>query len=192
MRSSADPLPRARRQSGFRFMQGQLPHLVGQHLLKVSGVRPGTAEAHALTLPGFREGCAAYGKVGGFAHLATLVKRMRASRPGACCWMAATPGRARPRRCGPGPGHGRRLQAAGCGRDDRALGVHPGHGAGEGDRREGLAGKVEFVAQNVKTNDFGDPVFQALRAARDQRRLVRDHRPGLPLHPDRQSALHGG
>ena len=26
-------------------------------------------------------------------------------------------------------------------------------------------GKVDFVAQNVKTNDFGDPVFQALCAA---------------------------
>ena len=34
---------------GLGSMKGNLPHLVGEHLLKVAKVRPGTAEAHALT-----------------------------------------------------------------------------------------------------------------------------------------------
>ena len=34
---------------GLGSMKGHLPHLVGEHLLKVAKVRPGSAEAHALT-----------------------------------------------------------------------------------------------------------------------------------------------
>jgi sulfur-oxidizing protein SoxB len=33
---------------GIGSMRGQLPHLVGEHLLKTVGVRPGTAEALSL------------------------------------------------------------------------------------------------------------------------------------------------
>ncbi len=58
---------------GLGSMRGQLPHLVGEHLLKVAGVAPGTAEAHALTYLDFEQAARRYGRVGGFAHLATLV-----------------------------------------------------------------------------------------------------------------------
>jgi hypothetical protein len=75
----------------------------GQAFLREYGIRPGTPEAHAFTYLDFTEAARRYGKVGGFAHLATLVKRMKASRPGRCCSTAATPGRARPPRCGPTP-----------------------------------------------------------------------------------------
>ena len=68
---------------GMGNMQGNLPHLVGQHLLQAAKIRPGSAEAHALTFLDFEKAARRYGKVGGFAHLATLVKRMKASRPGA-------------------------------------------------------------------------------------------------------------
>ena len=68
---------------GIGNMQGNLPHLVGEHLLQVAKIRPGSAEAHALTFLDFEKAARRYGKVGGFAHLATLVKRMKASRPGA-------------------------------------------------------------------------------------------------------------
>ena len=68
---------------GLATMRGQLPHLVGEHLLKAAGVRPGTAMAHATTYLDFDNAARSYGKVGGFAHLATLVKRLKASRPGA-------------------------------------------------------------------------------------------------------------
>jgi sulfur-oxidizing protein SoxB len=67
---------------GLGSMKGNLPHLVGEHLLKFANIRPGTSEAHALTYLNYEKAAARYGKVGGFAHLATLVKRMRASRPG--------------------------------------------------------------------------------------------------------------
>ncbi|MDH4115400.1 MAG: thiosulfohydrolase SoxB, partial [Burkholderiaceae bacterium] len=63
--------------------RGQPPHLVGEHLLKRFGIAAGTPEAHAFTYLDFVEAAKTYGKVGGFAHLSTLVKRMKASRPGA-------------------------------------------------------------------------------------------------------------
>ena len=59
------------------------PHIVGEHFLKHYGLEAGTAEAHAFTCLDFENAARQYGKVGGFAHLATLVKQMRASRPGA-------------------------------------------------------------------------------------------------------------
>ena len=68
---------------GLGTMQGQLPHLVGEHLLRAAGLRPGSAMAHAFTYLDFDKAARRYGKVGGFAHLATLVKRLKASRPGA-------------------------------------------------------------------------------------------------------------
>ena len=68
---------------GLASMRGQLPHLVGEHLLKAAGVRPGTRLAHAYTFLDFDKAARRYGKIGGFAHLTTLVKRMKASRPGA-------------------------------------------------------------------------------------------------------------
>src|SRR6187549_2483047 len=68
---------------GIAGMEGKLPHLVGEHLLKVANVPAGSNYAHALTCLDFEPAARRYGKVGGFAHLATLVKRMKASRPGA-------------------------------------------------------------------------------------------------------------
>ena len=64
---------------------GRPPHLVGEQLLKHFGIASGTAQAHAFTALDFTQAAQTYGKVGGFAHLATLVKRMRASRPHA--WL---------------------------------------------------------------------------------------------------------
>ena len=67
---------------GIGAAQGRAPHLVGEHLLKTFGIKPGTAEAHAFTYLDFAQAAKTYGKIGGFAHLATLVKQLRASRPG--------------------------------------------------------------------------------------------------------------
>jgi S-sulfosulfanyl-L-cysteine sulfohydrolase len=63
--------------------QGKPPHLVGEALLKHFGVAAGSPQAHAFTYLDFEAAARAYGTVGGFAHLATLVKRLRATRPGA-------------------------------------------------------------------------------------------------------------
>src|SRR5688500_17313884 len=62
---------------------GRPPHLVGEHLLKAYGIKPSTPEAHAFTFLDFEQAAKTYGRLGGFALLSTLVRRMRASRPGA-------------------------------------------------------------------------------------------------------------
>ena len=146
---------------GFGTMKGQLPHLVGEHLLKTANVRPGTAEAYALTYLDFEQAAKRYGKVGGFAHLATLVKRMKASRPGALLLDGGDTWQ----------GSGTSLWTNGQDMVDacKLLGVDVMTGHWEFtlgmDRvkeivEKDFAGKVDFVAQNIKTNDFGDPVFK--------------------------------
>ena len=67
---------------GLGGMKGQLPHLADEHLLKAAVVRAGTPLAHAYTSIDFERAARRYGRVGGFAHLATLVKRLKASWPG--------------------------------------------------------------------------------------------------------------
>ena len=59
---------------------GQPPHLVGDRLLKHFGIEAGGIEAHAFSYLNFDKAAAEYGRVGGFAHLHTLVKRMRDAR----------------------------------------------------------------------------------------------------------------
>jgi S-sulfosulfanyl-L-cysteine sulfohydrolase len=123
-------------------------------------VAPGTREAHALTHLDFARAAATYGRVGGFAHLATLVKRLKASRPGALLLDAGDTWQ----------GSATALWTRGQDMVDaaRALGVDVMTGHWEftygADRvreiveRE-LKGHVDFVAHNVKTLDFGDMVF---------------------------------
>jgi len=53
------------------------PHLVGQALLDYAGIRPGSEFAHAVSHLNFTDAAKLYGKVGGFAHLQTLVSRLR-------------------------------------------------------------------------------------------------------------------
>ena len=56
---------------------GRAPHLVGEALLAHYGIAPGSIEAHAFTYLDFAEAARRFGKVGGFAHLRTLVSRFR-------------------------------------------------------------------------------------------------------------------
>lgn len=59
---------------------GKFPHRVGQNLLDViQGLNP--LEMHALTYLDFSEAAERYGKIGGFSHLATLLKELRGSVP---------------------------------------------------------------------------------------------------------------
>ena len=57
---------------------GKAPHLVGNNLLQQFGIPHGGIEEHAYTYLNFEEAARTFGKVGGFSHLATLVKKMRA------------------------------------------------------------------------------------------------------------------
>lgn len=61
---------------------GTRPFLTGEAYLRAYGIVPGSAEAHALTHLDFAALAARYGRMGGYAHLATLIKRVRAERPG--------------------------------------------------------------------------------------------------------------
>jgi sulfur-oxidizing protein SoxB len=140
---------------------GRPPHLVGDHLLKAFAIRPGSPEAYAFSCLDFERAARVYGRAGGFAHLATLVKRIRADRPGALlldggdAWQGSAVALWT---------HGADMIAA-----QKLLGVDVmtahwefTYGAARVKHAVAneLAGRIEFVAQNVKTQDFGDPVFK--------------------------------
>ena len=61
---------------------GKPPFVTGEAALKYYGFAKGSLDAHAFTHVDFAELARRYGKMGGYAHIATLVKRIRAERPG--------------------------------------------------------------------------------------------------------------
>src|SRR6185503_4424704 len=140
--------------------RGKPPHLVGEALLKRFGIAPGTREAHAFSNLDFVAAAVRFGTTGGFAHLATLVTRMKASRPGALVLDGGDTWQ----------GSATSLWTQGQDMIDAAklLGVdvmtaHWEFTFGAARVQEviarDLAGHIDFVAHNVKTQDFGDPVF---------------------------------
>jgi sulfur-oxidizing protein SoxB len=140
---------------------GKPPHLVAEHLLKAFGVKPGSPEAYAFTCLDFERAARIYGKAGGFAHLATLVKRVRADRPGALLLDGGDTWQ--------GSAVALWTKGADMIAAQKLLGVDVMTAHWEftyGAERvkqavtKDLAGRIEFVAQNVKTQDFGDPVFK--------------------------------
>ena len=142
-------------------MRDRLPHLVGEHLLRRVGVPAGTPMAHALTYLDFEKAARRYGRVGGFAHLATLVKQMKASRPGALLLDGGDTWQ--------GSATSLWTEAQDMVDASKLLSVDVMTGHWEftyGMERvkeivdKDFKGKVDFVAQNVKTTDFGDPVFK--------------------------------
>ena len=62
---------------GIGAMQGKPPHLVGRAFLDRFGIRPDSADAYAFTCLDFEKSAARFGKLGGFAHLKTLIDRLR-------------------------------------------------------------------------------------------------------------------
>jgi sulfur-oxidizing protein SoxB len=58
------------------------PHLTGRDFLAYYGIKPGTPEAFAYSSVDFLALAKEYGKMGGFAHIAALVKQIRAERTG--------------------------------------------------------------------------------------------------------------
>lgn len=57
---------------------GRLPHMVGDALLQETGISANSQSAHAFTYLNFEEAALRFGKVGGFAHLCTLARQLRA------------------------------------------------------------------------------------------------------------------
>ena len=136
------------------------PHLVGETLLNHFDIAPGSHAAHALSHLDYVAAAEQFGRAGGFSHIATLVKRLRADRPGALLldggdlWQ----------------GSATALWTQGQDMVDasKLLGVdvmtcHWEFTLGT-DRvmdivNQDLDGHIDFVAHNVKDMDFGDPVF---------------------------------
>ncbi len=145
---------------GIGAQEGKTPHLVGEYFLKANGIKPGTRDAHAFTYLDYVAAAQNYGKMGGFAHMATLIKQIKSSRPGALLLDGGDTWQ----------GSGTALWTNGQDMVDAALllGVDvmtPHWEMTLGEKRVmeivngDFKGKVSFVAQNIKTADFGDSVF---------------------------------
>ncbi|MGD9951004.1 MAG: thiosulfohydrolase SoxB [Burkholderiales bacterium] len=125
------------------------------------GIAPGTARAHAFTHVDFAAAARRYGKVGGYAHMATLVKRVRASRPHAllldggdtwqgsatALWTDGADMIGAQKRLGVDLMTAHWEFTYGAKRVEQAV-------------KGGELAPIEFLAQNVKTLDFEDPVFK--------------------------------
>ena len=145
---------------GIGMQEGKTPHLVGEYLLKANGIAPGTRDAHAFTYLDYVAAAQNYGKMGGFAHMATLIKQMKANRPGALLLDGGDTWQ----------GSATALWTNGQDMVDVALGLGvdvmtPHWEMTLGEKRVmeivngDFKGKVSFIAQNIKTADFGDMVF---------------------------------
>jgi sulfur-oxidizing protein SoxB len=154
----AQLLPIHFREPSVNIGDGHPPHLVGEALLAHYGFAQGSASAHAFTHLDFESAAHRYGRMGGYAHLATLVKRLRASRPqalvldGGDSWQ--------------GSASALWTQGADMIGAQRRLGVQYMTAHWEftyGAERVLQAVKelapIQFLAQNVRTVDFEDPVF---------------------------------
>ena len=138
---------------------GRPPHLVGQALLEHFKVAEGGALAHAYSFLDFENAARRFGRVGGFAHLSTLVQRLRADRPNALLLDGGDSWQ----------GSATSLWTKGADMigAQKRLGVDYATGHWEftyGAQRVQEAVKselapVQFLAQNVKTTDFEEPVF---------------------------------
>jgi sulfur-oxidizing protein SoxB len=156
----AQLLPVYFREPSVNLGNGEPPHLVGHAFLKRYKIKSGSPSAHAFTYLDFEKLARRYGKVGGYAHLATLVKRLRASRPhallldGGDTWQ----------------GSATSLWTKGADMigAQKRLGVdlmtaHWEFTYGAERVRQAVdkeLSPIEFLAQNVKTADFEDPVFK--------------------------------
>jgi sulfur-oxidizing protein SoxB len=134
---------------GIGAMQGRPPHLVGRAFLDRFGIRPDSADAYAFTCLDFEKSAARFGKLGGFAHLKTLVERLRSDAgpghslllDGGDLWQ--------------GTGQANAMQGADMVEAANLLGIEAmtGHWEftyGEAALRSNLARfKGEFLAQNI-------------------------------------------
>jgi len=139
---------------------GKMPHLVGEYFLKANKIASNTRDAHAFTYLDFTAAAHQYGQMGGFAHLATLIKQLKASRPGALLLDGGDTWQ----------GSGTALWTQGQDMVDAALelGVDVMTAHWEmtlGEKRvmeivqKDFQNKISFIAQNITTADFGDEVF---------------------------------
>jgi len=146
---------------GIGDMRGKPPHMVGDKFLAYYGIKPGSREAYAFTYRNFTEAAKKFGKVGGFSHFATLLKKVRAQRPeallldGGDTWQ------------GSGTAYWTKAQDMVDAQKLIGVDIMTAHwemtyGA---DRvteiiEKDFKGKIDFVAQNIFNNEWEEPVFK--------------------------------
>ena len=163
----AQLLPAHFREPSVNLGDGRPPHLVGNALLKRFKIKDPRL-AHAFTHLDFEAAARRYGRVGGYAHLATLVKRLRASRPhallldGGDSWQ----------------GSATSLWTQGADMRGAQQRLNVDYMTAHWEFTYGVkpiqASPIRVLAQNVKTADFEDPVFEpyALRTVNGVRLAI--------------------
>ena len=141
-------------------MTGKIPHLVGDYFLEKFNIPRNSPEAYALAYMNFSELAKKYGAMGGYANMATLVKQLRASRPGSLLLDGGDSWQ----------GSATALWTNAQDMIDASLlmgvDVMTGHWEftyGMDRVKEAIendfAGKLDFVAQNIVDYEFEDPIF---------------------------------
>jgi sulfur-oxidizing protein SoxB len=134
---------------GIGAMEGRPPHLVARAFLDRFGIAPDSADAYAFSCLDFEKSALRFGRLGGFAHLKTLIDRLRSEAgsghalllDGGDLWQ--------------GTGQANAMQGADMVEAANLLGIEAmtGHWEftyGEDALRSNLARfKGEFLAQNV-------------------------------------------
>ena len=145
---------------GFGDFYGKPPHLVGERLLNYYKLKPNSKEAYAFTHLNFQEAASLYGRVGGFSHLSTLIKNVKANRKDALLLDGGDTWQ----------GSATALWTKGQDMVDVSLALGVDVMTAHWEMTLGVArveeivtkdfkGKVSFIAQNIHTSDFGDQVF---------------------------------
>jgi len=145
---------------GVGSQKGKTPHLVGNYFLKANKIASHTQDAHAFTYLDFTAAAQQYGQMGGFSYLSTLIKQLKASRPGALLLDGGDTWQ----------GSATALWTQGQDMVDAALalGVDVMTAHWEmtlGEKRvmeivqNDFQNQISFIAQNISTTDFGDEVF---------------------------------
>ena len=181
---------------GVGTMRGHPPHIVGGAFIEYFNVLPGSRQAHAFTFLDYQNAAQHYGRMGGFAHLKSLIDRLRADMgPGNSLLLDGGD-------LLQGTGQANALQGADMIEAANLLGVDvlTGHWEftyGETTLRQRLAEfKGEFLAQNVFLTDdaaFNDseafelclrPCLQTCKREGHRRRARCRHRASIPLCAD--------
>ncbi len=140
--------------------KGLPPHLVGEKLLADFKVGRGSAEAYALASTDFEPLARTYGRIGGLDRMATLIKAIRAERPGKVLLLDGGDS------C---QGSYTALQSKGADMVKVMNALAPDAMTAHWEFTYGAARveelvkqlKFPFLAGNVKDATWGDPVFKA-------------------------------
>jgi len=138
---------------------GKPPHLTGKTFLKYYGIKPDTKAAYAYSSDDYAALAKEFGKMGGYAYIMSLIKQIRAERPGKVLYIDTgdTLQGSATSLWTKGEDMVRVLNQMKC----EALTGHWEFTYGE-DRVQELIQMMDFpfLAQNVNEATWGDPIFK--------------------------------